>query len=129
MNDVTVNGVTYRLLMNSCGSKKCKKCKNGPSHGPYWWAFGMGYTRKYIGKALPQAITDHLELLKAEQKHLKQLQQEASERAAYHRREARRADDEQSAISALMRGQYVDSAVLQSLQLEKFIVTSSNGHK
>jgi len=49
--------ITYRLEMVSCG--KCKRCREeGPSHGPYWYAYWKedGKTRsKYIGKGAPVA--------------------------------------------------------------------------
>ncbi|MCL6451073.1 MAG: hypothetical protein K6T75_07275 [Acetobacteraceae bacterium] len=47
--------VTYRLEMVSCG--KCVRCReNGPSHGPYWYAYWKegGVTRsRYLGKGTP----------------------------------------------------------------------------
>lgn len=46
-------GVSYCLEYTRCG--KCKKCANGPAHGPYWYAYWNeeGKTKsKYIGKTL-----------------------------------------------------------------------------
>lgn len=43
--------ITYRLEMVSCG--KCERCKEKPSHGPYWYAYWKenGRTRsQYLGK-------------------------------------------------------------------------------
>jgi hypothetical protein len=52
--------ITYRLKLVKCGNKSCRKCPQGPAHGPYWYAFGQGAGRsgqKYIGKKLdPQTL-------------------------------------------------------------------------
>mgnify|MGYP005858906193 CR=1 FL=1 len=53
--DGTAQPITYRLEMVSCG--KCRRCRQeGPSHGPYWYAYWKedGKTRsRYIGKGEP----------------------------------------------------------------------------
>jgi hypothetical protein len=53
-------GITYRLELVKCGKDSCRKCRQGPAHGPYWYAYGQGdgrYGQKYIGKNLdPQAL-------------------------------------------------------------------------
>lgn len=52
-------GVTYQLQRVKCGKKKCGRCRGGPAHGPYWYAYwsAKGRTRsKYIGKKLPAAF-------------------------------------------------------------------------
>lgn len=52
--------ISYRLEFVKCGKASCRKCRRGPAHGPYWYAFGRGAGRggqKYIGKDLdPQAL-------------------------------------------------------------------------
>ena len=48
---------TLRREKVRCGKKACKKCADGPSHGPYWYLY---YYRKgklasrYLGKDLPE---------------------------------------------------------------------------
>jgi hypothetical protein len=53
-------GITYRLELVKCGKDSCRKCRQGPAHGPYWYAYGQGdgrFQQKYIGKELdPQAL-------------------------------------------------------------------------
>ncbi len=52
--------ISYRLEFVKCGKASCVKCRRGPAHGPYWYAFGQGAGRgwqKYIGKTLdPEAL-------------------------------------------------------------------------
>ena len=53
------SGVTYQLERIKCGKRKCSRCKGGPAHGPYWYAYwkAKGRTRtKYVGKVLPRAL-------------------------------------------------------------------------
>ncbi len=47
--------MTLQLEKVNCGKATCQKCKNGPSHGPYWygyWKEGGKTKSKYIGKNL-----------------------------------------------------------------------------
>ncbi len=49
----TAGGKTYRQELVKCGKPHCKKCEQGPGHGPYWYAYWSegGRTRKqYVGK-------------------------------------------------------------------------------
>jgi hypothetical protein len=51
-------GGTYRLEMVSCGKARCRKCADGPGHGPYWYRYYRRDGRvvsKYVGKTLPGA--------------------------------------------------------------------------
>jgi predicted ATPase len=52
-----MNGkVTYRQQVSFCGKPRCRKCRDGIGHGPYWYAYQIvdGHTvRTYIGKHLP----------------------------------------------------------------------------
>lgn len=53
------SGVTYQLERIKCGKRKCLRCRKGPAHGPYWYAYwkSKGRTRsKYVGKVLPRAL-------------------------------------------------------------------------
>ena len=123
MSDITVNGVSYRKQYRKCSNPNCRCAEDwSKAHGPYWYANGT----KYVGKNLPQWLTDHLALLETEKGNLQETMREISERSAYHRKEHSRAEDELRAINALISGQYVDQRVLKDLQLEKFSV---NGHK
>ncbi|MDF0591669.1 hypothetical protein [Candidatus Methanocrinis natronophilus] len=48
-------GGVYRQEFYKCNKERCKKCRDGPGHGPYWALFWWedGKTRKkYIGKNL-----------------------------------------------------------------------------
>lgn len=54
--------VTYRQQVNFCGKPRCRKCRDGVGHGPYWYAFHVTATgrreRVYIGKNLPPGVTN-----------------------------------------------------------------------
>src|SRR6266705_911666 len=67
-----MNGkVTYHQQVSYCGKPRCRKCRDGVGHGPYWYAYTTENgrtTRTYIGKNLPagaQAVQEsppvHLE--------------------------------------------------------------------
>src|SRR5258706_7437307 len=48
--------VTYRQQFTRCGKQRCHKCKDGPGHGPYWYAYRSENGRtisKYIGLQPP----------------------------------------------------------------------------
>jgi len=55
-----MNGkVTYRQQFTRCGKQRCHKCREGPGHGPYWYAYWSEKGRtisKYIGSNLPADI-------------------------------------------------------------------------
>jgi predicted ATPase/DNA-binding SARP family transcriptional activator len=47
---------TYHQQVTYCGKSRCRKCREGIGHGPYWYAYQMvngQTTRTYIGKHLP----------------------------------------------------------------------------
>ncbi len=52
--------VTYRQQANFCGKPRCRKCRDGIGHGPYWYAFHVTADgrkeRVYIGKNLPPGV-------------------------------------------------------------------------
>jgi hypothetical protein len=50
---------TLRLELVNCGKKRCKKCAEGPAHGPYWYRYfrkNGKLTSRYIGKTLPNEL-------------------------------------------------------------------------
>jgi hypothetical protein len=47
---------TLRLELIKCGKVRCRVCRSGPAHGPYWYAYWKqdGRSRsKYIGQHRP----------------------------------------------------------------------------
>ncbi len=52
-----MNGkITYHQQVSFCGKPRCRKCREGTGHGPYWYAYETingRTTRRYIGKDLP----------------------------------------------------------------------------
>ncbi|MEO6890548.1 MAG: DUF6788 family protein, partial [Ktedonobacteraceae bacterium] len=50
------NKVTYRQQYTRCGKQRCRKCREGAGHGPYWYAYWSENGRtisKYIGMQRP----------------------------------------------------------------------------
>src|SRR5437588_1994639 len=48
--------VTYRQQFTRCGKQRCRKCREGAGHGPYWYAYWSENGRtvsKYIGIHAP----------------------------------------------------------------------------
>ncbi|GCE31098.1 hypothetical protein KDA_65820 [Dictyobacter alpinus] len=48
--------ITYHQQVSYCGKPRCKRCREGIGHGPYWYAYQTidgRTTRTYIGKHLP----------------------------------------------------------------------------
>ena len=51
--------ITYRQQYTRCGKQRCRKCREGAGHGPYWYAYWSEKGRtvsKYIGTHLPEHI-------------------------------------------------------------------------
>src|SRR5689334_7095750 len=52
-----MNGnVTYRQQYTRCGKQRCRKCREGTGHGPYWYAYWRENGRtisKYLGVHAP----------------------------------------------------------------------------
>ncbi len=51
--------VTYRQQYTRCGKQRCRKCREGEGHGPYWYAYWSEKGRtvsKYIGSHLPEEL-------------------------------------------------------------------------
>src|SRR5438270_7066034 len=58
-NSVMSSKVTYRQQYTRCGKERCRKCKEGAGHGPYWYAYWSDNGRtisKYVGIHLPAGI-------------------------------------------------------------------------
>src|SRR5438067_7315531 len=56
--------ITYHQQVSYCGKPRCRRCREGIGHGPYWYAYRVvnGRTvRTYIGKELPPDIQASLE--------------------------------------------------------------------
>src|SRR5437016_6180176 len=48
--------ITYRQQYTRCGKERCRKCREGEGHGPYWYAYWSEKGRtvsKYVGRQLP----------------------------------------------------------------------------
>ncbi len=51
--------ITYRQQFTRCGKQRCRKCKEGEGHGPYWYAYWSEKGRtvsKYVGSRLPADV-------------------------------------------------------------------------
>nr|MBA2394979.1 AAA family ATPase [Ktedonobacteraceae bacterium] len=51
--------VTYRQQYTRCGKQRCRKCREGVGHGPYWYAYWSEKGRtisKYVGANLPTSV-------------------------------------------------------------------------
>jgi predicted ATPase/DNA-binding SARP family transcriptional activator/Tfp pilus assembly protein PilF len=51
--------VTYRQEHRRCGKATCVTCRNGPGHGPYWyavWREGRRVRRRYLGVKAPPTL-------------------------------------------------------------------------
>ncbi len=62
--------ITYRQQYTRCGKQRCRKCREGSGHGPYWYAYWSEKGRtvsKYIGSTLPEQIATSQQLLVGEQ--------------------------------------------------------------
>jgi len=54
--------LSYHQQMSYCGKARCRKCRDGAGHGPYWYAYQTvngRVKRTYIGKELPSEV-EHL---------------------------------------------------------------------
>jgi len=50
---------TLHLERMKCGKTRCKKCKEGEGHGPYWHLYyrrSGKLTSRYIGKRIPDEL-------------------------------------------------------------------------
>lgn len=57
--------ISYQQEYVKCGKARCKKCREGVGHGPYWYGYYRegGKTKKiYIGKELPKQPGESQEL-------------------------------------------------------------------
>jgi predicted ATPase/two-component SAPR family response regulator len=56
--------VTYHQQVSYCGKPRCRKCREGTGHGPYWYAYQTidgRTTRTYVGKELPAEVRAEME--------------------------------------------------------------------
>jgi DNA-binding SARP family transcriptional activator len=56
--------ITYHQQISYCGKPRCRKCREGIGHGPYWYAYQTvngRTTRTYIGKHLPPGVQASLD--------------------------------------------------------------------
>src|SRR5919109_708940 len=56
--------VTYHQQVSYCGKPRCRRCREGIGHGPYWYAYQTvnGRTiRTYVGKHLPGEMKGAIE--------------------------------------------------------------------
>jgi hypothetical protein len=106
-----------RQEMVSCGKGRCRKCAEGPGHGPYWYRY---YRRdgklvsKYVGKERPAAGGDRRAVNRTDEdgKHLVSAVDHAADEPASHApegstggnrgpdRRASRHEDEVSSLTA-----------------------------
>ena len=55
----TASAGTLRSERVKCGKERCRKCREGPAHGPYWYLYfrrNGKLTSRYIGKKLPEEL-------------------------------------------------------------------------
>ena len=56
------DGWLFRQELVDCGrgaTGRCRKCANGPGHGPYWYGYRWHDGRmqkRYVGKRLPESV-------------------------------------------------------------------------
>src|SRR5260370_732432 len=53
------NKITYHQQVSYCGKARCRRCREGIGHGPYWYAYQTvnGRTvRTYVGKEPPAEV-------------------------------------------------------------------------
>jgi predicted ATPase/DNA-binding SARP family transcriptional activator len=56
--------ITYHQQVSYCGKPRCRRCREGIGHGPYWYAYQTvnGRTiRTYVGKHLPAEMKGAME--------------------------------------------------------------------
>src|SRR6266566_8685082 len=65
--------ITYRQQFTRCGKQRCRKCKEGAGHGPYWYAYWSVNGRtvsKYIGIHLPEIVEIETNESKTQRHHI-----------------------------------------------------------
>lgn len=125
-DEKSFNGVIYRLQFNTCGKENCKKCSEGDGHGPYWYAYGIEFARKYIGKELPTDIVENMERLEKDRETLRSRRDEIKTQALELKRQYETALEQIRTLDSLMSGLYASPRILADLGLELF---SSNGRR
>jgi DNA-binding SARP family transcriptional activator/Tfp pilus assembly protein PilF len=59
--------ITYHQQVSYCGKPRCRRCREGIGHGPYWYAYQTvngRTTRTYVGKHLPEEMQGVIEQAK-----------------------------------------------------------------
>ncbi len=54
-------GATYRQQFIKCGKPRCRVCRGGAAHGPYWYVerrdeSGKKVSTRYVGRSLSPAV-------------------------------------------------------------------------
>src|SRR5713226_6622829 len=65
--------VTYHQQVSYCGKPRCRKCREGVGHGPYWYSYRTvngRTTRTYIGKELPATVREARETFPTDLTHV-----------------------------------------------------------
>jgi DNA-binding SARP family transcriptional activator/Tfp pilus assembly protein PilF len=60
--------ITYHQQVSYCGKPRCRRCREGIGHGPYWYSYQTvnGRTiRTYVGKHLPDEMKGAIEQTKS----------------------------------------------------------------
>lgn len=120
LDQVKVNGVQYRLQTRRCGKPGCKCNNPGQEHGPYWYSYDGNSAAKYVGIHLPEHVTKHVQLLKANGSKIKVLKAKSQEKRDKAQDIVDQANRELTALRNLEAGEYTASAVLKSLGLDQF---------
>lgn len=56
---VHVGSIRYQFEQVRCGKAACRRCNDGPGHGPYWYVYERRegrLVRSYHGRAVPKPV-------------------------------------------------------------------------
>lgn len=119
-----VNGILYRQQFRKCGNKSCKCETEGELHGPYWYSYDGQSAAKYVGKQLPEQVTDHAKLLKTSAAQIKKLKADLTKKKDDLFRQYKLAEEQLRTVNNLEAGERVEQTRLVQLGLSQF-----NGHE
>lgn len=77
---VRVGEIRYQLERTRCGKSNCRRCREGPAHGPYWYSYQRRdgrSVRSYHGRTAPRQVVQALRLAEAEEKSRRSLEHDA----------------------------------------------------
>ena len=77
---VRVGEIRYQLERTRCGKSNCRRCREGPTHGPYWYSYQRRdgrSVRSYHGRNAPEQVVQALRLAKEEEKRRQSLDHNA----------------------------------------------------